>query len=885
MIESPPSLEREAEPTSTLLPRVPLVVDGHRPTAVRQPFTVGIPFPRGVLASAESLALLAGEQRSLPLQATALAHWSDGSIRWLLIDSLLPSHPTDSLCLVPAEAAKNCGAGRGELDIHEGAEELVVATGAATFHVNTKRLQPLAQVSINGEELLDGGRSRIILLDARDGQGIPSVTAASVEARGPVRATVRLDGAFTGRVPARFTARLDFFAGLGLVRLRLTVHNPRRARHRGGLWDLGDPGSLFFRDLSLELGLGGHSAPRIHWAAEVGEAPSVTTGDVEIYQDSSGGENWRSRNHVNHKGIVPCSFRGYRVRVGGEERSGLRARPLLALEGDRGAISAGVPEFWQQFPKAVEADGPVLRVRLFPGQFGDLFELQGGEQKTHTIWLHYGPARTADVRGLAWVHQPARVHALPQWYESSGAIPHLVASDSSAMDSYLAGAVAGPDSFFAGREVIDEYGWRHFGDVYADHEALYYKGPPPVVSHYNNQYDVVYGTILQYLRAGDPRWVDLWDPLARHVIDIDLYHTEHDRAAYNGGLFWHTDHYRDAATCTHRAYSRANQPPGAAYGGGPCNEHNYTTGLLHYYYLTGDPSAREAVLSLADWVVRMDDGRRTVFGLLDSGPTGLASATTERDYHGPGRGCGNSVNALLDGWLLSRRQCYLEKAWELIRRCLHPDDDPARRGLLDVERRWSYTVFLSVLGRFLDLYREYGEPDARYAYARASLLRYAAWMAEHEEPYFAHPEKLEYPTETWAAQEYRKANVLRLAAAQADEPLGGRLLGRADELADRAWDDLHRCSPAATARARAILFVEGMRDRYFHLRGVRVALASTAVTAFGQPACFVLQRRCVLSLLRSPQGWLRAACRLLSPGYWLSLLGRRRNLGAGEQAC
>src|SRR5205085_1892300 len=142
-------------------------------------------------------------------------------------------------------------------------------------------------------------------------------------------------------------------------------------------------------------------------------------------------------------------------------------------------------------------------------------------------------------------------------------------------------------------------------------------------------YDVVLGTLVHYLRTGDERWLAIFAPLARHVIDIDIYHTSEDRAAYNGGLFWHTDHYRDAATGTHRCYSRANQQPDRPYGGGPCNEHNYTTGLLHYYYLTGDPLAREAVLSLADWVVGMDDGRQTVFGIVDEGPTGRASSTTE----------------------------------------------------------------------------------------------------------------------------------------------------------------------------------------------------------------------------------------------------------------
>src|SRR5262249_5132940 len=158
-----------------------------------------------------------------------------------------------------------------------------------------------------------------------------------------------------------------------------------------------------------------------------------------------------------------------------------------------------------------------------------------------------------------------------------------------------------------------------------------------------------------------------------------------------------------------------------------------------YHYLTGDEQAREGVIGLADWVLRMDDGRRTVFGWIDRGPTGLASQTRSPDYHGPGRGASNSISSLLDGWLLTGQCHYLEKAEELFRRCIHPEADVAARDLLHVEERWSYTVFLSVLARYLDLKAEADQLDMMYAYGRASLLRYAAWMLAHERPYFDRP--------------------------------------------------------------------------------------------------------------------------------------------------
>lgn len=853
-----PGTKQAASPRSALA--VPVILDSPCAVASTQPVTVGLPLPRGLLAQADELVLIDAQGTRVPVQVQPLAHWPGGSVKWLLLDFIVPRLSAGCSAWRLERAGGDKAPAPGLL-VREDPEGFVIDTGAATFRVGR-------QTGLAGW--------RLALTDPKGRAAGPRVERAALEERGPVRATVHLEGRFAGRASCRFLARLCFFAGTGLVRLRLTVHNPRRARHHGGLWDLGDPGSILFRDLTLELALPG-PAPRVCWRAEAGGLyQTAEDGRLEIYQDSSGGENWRSRNHVNRHNQVPCTFRGYRVRAGGHEATGLRASPVVSLLGRGASMSAAVPEFWQQFPKAVEAEGGALRVRLFPGQFGDLFELQGGEQKTHTVWLHFGDADEASVAALDWVHNPAAAHASPGWYSTCGALPYLApAEPGGRLENYLGEVIGGDNSLFARREIIDEYGWRHYGEVYADHEAAYYEGPSPVVSHFNNQYDLVHGALLQFYRTGDRRWFELLDPLARHVVDIDIYHTNRDKAAYNGGLFWFTDHYKDAATCTHRTYSRANCRPGdRSYGGGPSSSHLFTTGLLHYYYLTGAPQARAAVLGLADWVVNMDDGRRNVLGLVDDGPTGLASYTGDLGYHGPGRGCGLSVNALLDGWLLSGRRAYLEKAEELIRRCIHPADDVAAHDLLNAEKRWSYTVFLASLARYLGL--KAGERDAAYAYARDGLLHYAAWMAENERPYLDRPEQLEYPTEAWAAQEFRKANVLRLAAAHTDGPLRGRLLKRGEELADRAWADLERFPSRTAARAATILMVEGPVDSYFRTQKIPPAPAAPAGDDFGKPVSFVPQKLRVRAQLRTPRGLWRAVLRVAAPRSWLRLPFRGR---------
>ena len=175
---------------------------------------------------------------------------------------------------------------------------------------------------------------------------------------------------------------------------------------------------------------------------------------------------------------------------------------------------------------------------------------------------------------------------------SRGALPFLTPAptDDAAYQTLVEIGARSPTRFLAKRERFDEYGWRHFGDLPGDHESAFQPPDRPFVSHYNNQYDAVAGFATHFLATGDARWWRLMDDLARHVADIDIYHTREDKAAYNGGLFWHTQHYLDAGTSTHRTY-----PRGAA-GGGPSAEHNYAAGLMLHYFLTGDPASREAAI-------------------------------------------------------------------------------------------------------------------------------------------------------------------------------------------------------------------------------------------------------------------------------------------------
>jgi len=188
-----------------------------------------------------------------------------------------------------------------------------------------------------------------------------------------------------------------------------------------------------------------------------------------------------------------------------------------------------------------------------------------------------------------------------------------------------------------------------------------------------------------------------------------------------------------------------------------------------YYLLTGDQRARDAVLQLATWVRNMQDGSKTIFRFLSQAETGLATCTAELAFQGPGRGGAYSINACLDAFSLSHDPNWLAAAEHFIRICIHPDDAPEKMDLLNREARWSYVIFLHILGKYLDIKSERGKFDERFQYAKASLMKYTTWMADTEYPYLDHSEELEYPTSAWAAQDSWKACVF-LDAAKYSSP-------------------------------------------------------------------------------------------------------------------
>ncbi|WP_298447380.1 hypothetical protein [uncultured Marinobacter sp.] len=778
----------------------------------KEPVSLGIPLPPGAAQSTNQFSLMDGQQ-PVSVQLVPLAHWPDGSIRWVHASFLvsLDACREKELVLVRLERpspAEHAPAFNQTID------GLEVETSAGCVHIEPDTLSWHFNSS--------GSESTQSTVTLHDEMGVPCTAKAEstwkISQNGPVFLAAHLKGQWQKQnedLLARFDCELRIFLETGLVQVELTTHNPKRARHPGGLWDLGDSGSVYFRELAVITTVPDPSYSKVNPQATDKSPVNFDVTDFNLYQDSSGGENWQSRNHLGSDGEITPQFRGYKFTDAVELRhQDKRANPLITIEYDSGQLNVTVPNFWQNFPSSLRKEGNNLTIGLFPKDAKSAYELQGGERKTLSCLM----AHHANNSIHATAYTPLVPVLSPECYERADAFPWFKAnSQPSGLDDLIAEGLNGNSNFFAKREIIDEFGWRNFGDIFADHETLYQaEGEPPFISHYNNQYDPIYGFARQFALTGDKRWFQLTDDLARHVVDIDIYHTDEDRAEYNNGLFWHTDHYLDAQTATHRTFSKLNDSsstPGQT-GGGPAEEHCYSTGLLYHYYLTGNDKSRQAVLDLAQWMTALHEGRGGLFEQL------LALKrreirTLKRMIRGEQvtthrylftRGTGNYLNSLLDAWELDVEGPWLERAEFVIRNTIHPADDIELRDLLDVENRWSYLIFLASLSRYLNVKRLFDSEDEHYEYTKASLLHYTDWMLKNERPFMTDVTQLEFPNDTWVAQDLRKA-MLMFQASELDPEKSAKYRERGGNWLQEVTEVLQHSKEAHFTRILVILML------------------------------------------------------------------------------
>ncbi|MBI1763726.1 MAG: discoidin domain-containing protein [Acidobacteria bacterium] len=261
-------------------------------------------------------------------------------------------------------------------------------------------------------------------------------------------------------------------------------------------------------------------------------------------------------------------------------------------------LEISVPEFTENFPKALLGDASGLRFNVLPNT-GDDYVFEGARAKTTDFYLgrntaqgrtltnslgakldpgylaSTGAVRPALVEKRNWT---SVYSTNPELGQAGNRYEQLMAS---AYDLAACNA-SKPQSIFEYRQSMEfgeNLGWRNFGDLgWGD-------------GYSNLHYDLPFNLLREYVRTGDARAFQLGSELARYRADWGHYHG---------------DDYLDAE-------GNNNVRGMAFYEKGdhgsflePKPSHNWIEGMWLYWALTGDESVRESALSGSEAVQRMN---------------------------------------------------------------------------------------------------------------------------------------------------------------------------------------------------------------------------------------------------------------------------------------
>jgi hypothetical protein len=558
---------------------------------VMWPVTSGIPMRQGALKDPAATALFDANGKQLPLQTEVLARWSDGSIRWLLVDSQidLNANETKTLLLRHGSSVQRAAVENPVQVVQEPAGPVVIMPGPVRLEYGSQDDKPAHFFPQGLATLTDGtaglghrltfncSADGIIL---RGGQGAnykPQIDQVVVEQAGPVRACIRFSGSHVGQdgsTMMRYIARVHAWRNQPYVRVYYTLVN-----------DWQESTMHSFDQLGVSF-----------WVRSGGRARCLLNGQPDL----QGPLFQVDENQYLCDG----------------QPAGRRACGWAAAGGDEGGLAVGLREFWQNWPKSIDAGAHRVRLDLFPQLPAGLYDgkplleesklyyylrdqqhtLKIGAAKTHEMWIKYlsGPPdgealnqffQAAEDPLLATC-EPAHVSAT----QAAGRFPPADPQKFGGYDRILSDAL---DGHLQRRDQVREYGLLNYGDWYGERS----------VNWGNLEYDLAHGLFLQYLRTGDRRYFLRAEQAARHHIDVDVVHATNPHVKNPWGTPPRVgDVWLHCVGHTGGYYENAPLPVDKTYQMGHSTNfgHVWVSGDLDYYHLTGDRRAREVAIEIAD---------------------------------------------------------------------------------------------------------------------------------------------------------------------------------------------------------------------------------------------------------------------------------------------
>jgi hypothetical protein len=590
------------------------------PPPLGAPVETSVPFVQGKVRDAENWVVLSPAGKSVISQTRPSINWPDGSLRWLLVVFEADEGPGIYL-LKKGEAISGTEMVRRE----DG--RLVIDSGEVQWRMASPGNGWIEQIAAPGPDgkmqaVVQGSGVADLVLTRHDGRQFRASLGGesrqlTIEERGPVRATVRVEG----------TCRSDDRAGLFDYSARWTMYRGRSEAHLQLTWiNATENPSEQVRDIRLQFPYQ-FARKRLVFGCEQGvfDEPFLKDWPVHLLQEDHN-QYWAK--------IQNPDGRTQNLSSGG--CNGEHCPGWLYIEGENRCLGMWVPKFWEEYPNEIELKEGMLSVGLWPERaikhllsksilpanpdgkkryvktdytpvmphpyiaFVDeekkCLDAVQGLAKTQeivlSVWAGKGERPTFETK---WWHkslQPIRGHLDPDYAVATGALGTLWPAD---VERFPVFEELFKDCFGWLDRNIDAmkcYGKFDYGDwKYFTAATDYYFGPdakwadlgemPREGYWQNNERDQLLGLLLYYYRSGDPLAWERAKIVARHLLDVDIKHHK------TWGMWTHGYGHCYIAT------SPAGEP-----------DHSWLWGALVWCGLSGDPIANEWLVKCGQSLLR-----------------------------------------------------------------------------------------------------------------------------------------------------------------------------------------------------------------------------------------------------------------------------------------
>jgi hypothetical protein len=644
------------------------------------PITCGIPMPPGALREAAAVRLTDATGRDLPVQTQVTGTWLDGSVRWLLLNSIAPggAAPGDRLALHLNEG--QAPPPQTPVKVRRSGSAVTISTGAVRVRLSADSgvLVDAVYIANKRSPVMTRLAPRMSVLY----EGTPTPVTATVQKleiveRGPVAARVELHGSLDTEQQhiGRFSFRLYAYAGLPTIQTHFRIIDDVRPEP-----STGTPAdkALEVTDLALVAAIAGARGTKAVGVA--GGDPLASAADTfSLLQDT--------QDHFI------CVADGATAAEGGQ------AQGWIAAAGENGSVQASMWRFWEQYPKSLTADGVGLEIGLFaPSSEMPVYTPRFGEAKRHGIWLTFSEvaaeASSQVALGLLADAPPRLMDR--RLFCQSGAMAVLDPQFFSGPSAATPWAQRCYDDASV-RRAFSKFGIRNFGDLPYDNDGRWRNG----------RWAMVQGPLSWGLSGGSLEWLERSHDVARHIVDVDCAHIP------EGSLDWEKWH-----GCT-TSHGHDHSVRGEWADGSWASWAAFQIGesLILDYWMTGDPDSREAGLANADYI------RRHMPGLGSEGV---------RDQARP-------MLTLLRAWQMTGKRKYLTSARRYFSLKFMTDHLlDWRRGayISRIYQNWHVicpTLDSMYAQNVYDYYRLTGDPDAAQLIVAIADSVYSESMLPQEE--------------------------------------------------------------------------------------------------------------------------------------------------------